>query len=631
MKNAIFLSALFFITCLQANSQTYTTYSKGSNNNAGGAYVAPVVTHTYGSNSVGYHPPERSSYSFSSNNTYSSSPYSSGKSGSSSGSGAPHKPLPKGMVFKDNGKYGIRQVGGNIIVDAIYDDAGDFSEVTEGILYFWVKKDGKYGAIYPYENKIVIPIKYDEIKKLNPVTALVKLNGKVGVVQVNAKEKPETIISPEYDEIGPVDNYCMWVRSGSKYGLVNTLGEIIIPVDYDEIFPFSLKGFLVKKDNKFGLINVRNEIVVPLVYDFITVPIDSVAWILKDKKWGLINDQCRIIATPRFDSVYVQPGGKVWVDSRAVVSKAGRLTYINKQGITMSKDADGNLVRNEDPYTLVLNTSPVVFRSPEYKYGYKNREGLTIVEPTNIFAWEFSEGMARVEPTEHNIGFLNESGKIVIPATYTGADDFGEGVAAVKKGEKWGFIDKTGKEVLPFIYDNAGSFHEGLCPVQIGKKYGYIDKQGTIIIPLKKIRWATDFSEGMAVNSDNGFYGFINHSGKLVVPLMYSDVQQFREGLAAVCNADHKWGFIDSTGAVVIPFDYVNTSVSPGNTKPYIFSEGLVFVRKGDEMMFINQDGNKVITLPRDLKGVTAFENGRSKITTATREYYIDHKGNVIR
>jgi WG containing repeat len=329
---SIFSLALIISFCQLAQGQTYTTYSQGKNY-VGGPYVAPVVTKTYGTESKCYLAPAKTSYNTYSYSSAITSPFAPKKSQGSTGDGGSHVPVPKGRAFKDNnGKYGIQDGYGKKLVEATYEDAGDFSQLDEGVGYYWVKEDGKYGVIDPYQDKILIPIKFDALKRLNSITALVTADGKMGVVEITLKEKMGTIIPIKYDDIGPFDAYCLWVKSGNKYGVISCLGTILIPVKYDEVYDFSLKGFLLKKDNKMGLINVRNEVVLPFEYDYITMPVNGLAWVLKDKKWGLINFKGEVLATPQYDAVYEQAGNQVWIDDKAVVSKAGKNIYINKEG-----------------------------------------------------------------------------------------------------------------------------------------------------------------------------------------------------------------------------------------------------------------------------------------------------------
>ena len=68
-------------------------------------------------------------------------------------------------------------------------------------------------------------------------------------------------------------------------------------------------------------------------------------------------------------------------------------------------------------------------------------------------------------------GYIDKTGKLVIPPMYDEAYDFNEGLAKVEIGGKAGFIDTTGKVVIPPQYDRVTtpwSFSEGLIGITVG-------------------------------------------------------------------------------------------------------------------------------------------------------------------
>jgi hypothetical protein len=296
--------------------------------------VQPLVIKTSNSYnySPSYQPNTRTSYNFYTPGSSVPSPFTSSGSHSSGGGGGIARMAPKGKIFSENGKFGVKDGYGGIVTPAVYDELTDFSEATDYIGFCKVKEGDKYGILWPADRKPVVPVKYDEIKKLNSSTALVKSKGKVGIIQLLASDKMEIVIPIKYDELGPLDSYCLWARQGDKFGLISILNTVLIPIKYDDVTDFSLKAVMVKKDNKYGLINVRNEVVLPVEYESISAVSDGAAWILKDQKWGLINANCEILAPPQFDSVFAQKDGTVWLNNRAVVSKNGKRITINRKG-----------------------------------------------------------------------------------------------------------------------------------------------------------------------------------------------------------------------------------------------------------------------------------------------------------
>ncbi len=324
-----------FSLCLPVYGQTTTTYYRGPNYTGFSSFVQPLVIKTTNSYSYSpsYQPSTRTSYNFYTPGSSVPSPFtSSGSRSSGGGGGGIARMAPKGKIFSDNGKFGVKDGYGGIVTPAIYDELIDFSEASDYIGFCKVKQGGKYGILWPTERKPVVPVKYDEIKKLNSSTALVKSNGKVGIIQLLASDKMEIVIPVKYDELGPLDSYCLWARQGDKFGLISILNTVLIPIKYDDITDFSLKAVMVKKDDKYGLINVRNEVVLPLEYESISAVSEGLAWILKGGKWGLINANCEILAAPQYDTVFAQTDGRVWLNNKAMATKNGRRITINRQG-----------------------------------------------------------------------------------------------------------------------------------------------------------------------------------------------------------------------------------------------------------------------------------------------------------
>ncbi|MES2431752.1 MAG: WG repeat-containing protein [Bacteroidota bacterium] len=326
----IILSVLLFLSPFIINAQTYSTKSQGSNT-VGGAYVAPIITKTYTVKSTGYQPPVRTSYS---NYNYTSSAPSPFSTGSSfSGSKVSSAPRLKGSIYKDpTGKYGFTDGTGSILVAAIYDEVSELSASTEGIGYLKVKLNSKYGILWPYDKKPTVPVKYDDIKRINSSTVLVTLDKKMGIIEMPEPGKSNFAIPLKYDDIGPLDAYCLWVRSGDKFGLVSILNTTILPVKYQEIHTFSLTEILVKKDNKMGLMNFRGKETLPIEYESISTVANGVAWVIKNNKWGLINSKGELLAVPQYDTVYEQSEGKIWINERAIVAKEGKFFYLDKEG-----------------------------------------------------------------------------------------------------------------------------------------------------------------------------------------------------------------------------------------------------------------------------------------------------------
>jgi hypothetical protein len=117
----------------------------------------------------------------------------------------------------------------------------------------------------------------------------------------------------------------LWLEKETKYGFINSKGELVVPVIYNTIEKFGSRGFepenydetnktespvvywaLVKKDNRYGCINSKGEVIVPIVYDEIGNfgRFDAeLALIKRDNKYGLINIKGELVV----ECIYKSP------------------------------------------------------------------------------------------------------------------------------------------------------------------------------------------------------------------------------------------------------------------------------------------------------------------------------------
>ncbi len=131
--------------------------------------------------------------------------------------------------------------------------------------------------------------------------------------------------------------------------------------------------------------------------------------------------------------------------------------------------------------------------------GFINTEGDIVINPKFKSARDFSEGLAvvSVESKEEKkddadsystpkktqkYGFVDKTGTYVVEPTYDLAFSFSEGLAAVKKDDKFGYIKKSGEMVIEPQFKSASEFRDGIAQVTLeGEKEGYINKEGTYV------------------------------------------------------------------------------------------------------------------------------------------------------
>lgn len=331
---SIFLLALPFVL----TAQTYNKSSQGSNNSAGGAYVAPVVTKTYNMGS----------------NSSTATPYTSKNAGGTINITSFDK--------KDAETIQALAKGSDITEDAYYAKMIDQSNAQfarNGVLapskdgwkaiikrlkesewpakfppkhsfdsgYATVIHQGNHGVIDTAGN-IIIPIIWGGYAStFGSGLACVKTGGpdsKCGFMN-----KSNTLVIPlKYDDfyIGFREGLAA-VKKGKKWGYINTEDATIIPFMYDEAACFSGGYAIVESKKKSGVIDKTGKQIIPLKYESISVSVSDKMVIFRNKnKWGALDLEGNQVIAPIYDKYFSFFKGK------AEVTLKSRTFYIDKTG-----------------------------------------------------------------------------------------------------------------------------------------------------------------------------------------------------------------------------------------------------------------------------------------------------------
>lgn len=174
------------------------------------------------------------------------------------------------LVHDFNGKKGIIDITGKIIIPIEYDYLEVYLDKEEGIETYIAEKNNKYGLLDTKGN-IIADFIYDSLSIfLHSAGALLYFsNGSYGLINHVGKELTNAIYD-KIDYISFSDNLCV-VNIGDKSGCIDaTNGTVILPVEFDAIKAYY--GYLkVKKNNKFGIYSLNNKHLSKIIYDHLTV------------------------------------------------------------------------------------------------------------------------------------------------------------------------------------------------------------------------------------------------------------------------------------------------------------------------------------------------------------------------
>lgn len=306
---------------------------------------------------------------------------------------------------------------------------------------------------------------------------------------------------------------------------------------------------------------------------------------------------------------------------------------------------------------IVKSQGLTPFHDENFKIGFKDQNGQTVIQPKYTFVRWFSENLAIVNMdgkeypwsryggdiyfTEGNWGIIDTTGKEVLALTnkYETINDFHCGLALVLSKGKFGFIDKTGNEIIPPKYNIARSFSNGLAAVNIGSKsdedgelidegkWGYIDSTGKEVIAIKYdlVEDFDNYGFGVVINSIkdsiyNLKHGVIDRTGKEVVPLKYFSIDNWRIFQMNTENGI-KTGYFDPRSfKEIIPAKY---------DKIQLYMCGIASVMLNGKYGFVDQITGKELIPPKydgDLS--SSFSEGFAKVILNDKYFFVDKFGN---
>ena len=225
-------------------------------------------------------------------------------------------------IFVENDKLGLKDAMDRITLFAVYD----------GIIYtdantpVCICRDGKWG-LANVKGRLIVDSKYDNMAHPQNERIAVCSEKKWGFIDFKGKE----IIPLIYDDVCQFVNaeYCFgtpnaWVVKDGKWGTINSMGEVIIPFEYDNAEEYNGNA-IVEKDKKSGVVNSKNEFLVPLGDNAISFLDYDIVSFSGDEMCGAIN----LLTKERYEYDY-DIDEYSFNDGFAVVEKSEKMNVIDK-------------------------------------------------------------------------------------------------------------------------------------------------------------------------------------------------------------------------------------------------------------------------------------------------------------
>ncbi|MET0401305.1 MAG: WG repeat-containing protein [Cystobacter sp.] len=300
--------------------------------------------------------------------------------------------------------------------------------------------------------------------------------------------------------------------SATRYGFIDTTGEVVIPSPHGTPFAFNEGLARMPVGEGWAFIDVRGEQRLKVKRAFSGFS-DGLA--LTDT--GFIDTRGALVLPVTFKANF----------TRYVI---GGVSYVN-----VGRFGSG--------------LAPVMRSGAKASDGYINPQGEVVLEGFGGgLARPFLKGRALValkkRPKGEHWRLIGPDGACL--ATYpfeTMSTWFSEGLALVEQGRTFGFVDEAGAWVLePTLSSWEGAlsecwFSEGLARVKVKGRHGFIDKTGAQVIEPRFEAVSGAFSEGLAAVKEGGLFGYIRPDGSWAVTPRFASAQPFSHGRAVVLSA----------------------------------------------------------------------------------------------
>lgn len=367
------------------------------------------------------------------------------------------------------GKWGFVNNLSKLIIPAIYDSIGHFSE---GLASFYVGTDrdkngklkGGFWGFIDKNGKKIIQAKYFAVKEFSQGFASVQFE------ETQNGSNTSNYINKKGEQLLPENKYIaesflpsdVAITSGLFISdeLINTKGEVV--AKYGKIKSLGEGLFLAQEDFKGTMI--------------------------VDSSGRIIVNSGRYNRVSPFNEGFARVG-RHDVDAGVETNIYGFINNLGKEIIGLKYEAAGDV------------SDGIIIAKLNKKYHALDVKGNDILPVTDNFIANFSEGMAALYENK-KFKFINRTGEKVINKEYNLALPFSEGLAAVNDGGnstyffwslnekkmtvggKWGFIDKKGKLIIEMLYDGVSKFENGLAIVRDDKHWFYINKDGNDVAKM---------------------------------------------------------------------------------------------------------------------------------------------------
>lgn len=586
------------------------------------------------------------------------------------------------QVFRENGKVGLKNDQGKVVIPARYESIGwsngNFSIIND---VTGCKTENHWGLIN-LNNQKVTAVEYEELypaggdimiaRKRTPNTALVR----TGAITISGKE----VIPFLYDGI-TIDSFraIVFTKIGNqyRYGLIDLSNKTIIPQQYQDIKSIGTLRYAVRNfEGKMAVFTEGGKQMSSFSIDSISPFQSGYAVVFEGKYRGLIDRNGVVRLPAKFREINIENERSIkarepdrWTvltgDNKHVKDVgADSLDVIDQ--VRYKVNIAGQVQLTDDTFVPVVQgvfSDIGPFVNGRARYTIRRLSGVIQADGTVIVPALYRDVhvgsnfiLANSGYGERNAWILFDSaGARKTTRVYDEMASFSPGLFVVRAKGYYGLVDLTGKEVARPIYDSIIARKDNYVTVKFQGLYGIIDLEERWIVTPRahqvQLLSADRYLEFTATNTNlrarngsliyfttnkleakddhliehvsSGNLWKIDFDGVIVDRQVLPDqsvevIYPETEGLRAV-KRNGRYGFVDSKGRLRIANRY--EAVRP-------FSEGLAPVQILGKWGFINMQDN--VAIQPVYERVWDFQNGRALVTQKGLYGLVDTNGKLV-
>ena len=343
-----------------------------------------------------------------------------------------------------------------------------------------VRLDGLWGFATAYGGvKVAIDCAYSAVSPFSEGLAAVRNeDGFWGFIGTRGELECDFIWGAPEGGLQFSEGICAVIDPESgKFGYIDTNFDAVTGFDYANAFPFSEGLAAVVKGGKYGVIDTHGNWVKKAELDFARSFSGGIALVAIGGKWGVMNASGRLVVPCEWEFAAVSEGMAALREKTA-------------DGFRCAiADASGEITESNHWEYIAEYSQGLCAVMVKGKWGFINREGVTVVPAVYSLARPFSGGLAAVqknlEDGRTEAGYVDGAGNY--RASYASTiDELGDfvGLTATRKQGNDGcyiiYHDMTESEIAYGVTPNG----DGLIGIKTWRGWTLISDRTPLLNPL---------------------------------------------------------------------------------------------------------------------------------------------------